>query len=497
MTDSRIENIVIVGDGIDGWATAAALACAFRGDRTHITVVKFPTPARPISALDDLRLFNRILGVSEQTFIQRTKATFKLGVNYVGWNGNGSEYFAPFGTIGARMEDIPFYQYWLKARLGGASTPLSDYSLSAAAALQGKFGRPANNARDAFAGLSFSLHADGAEYVDLMCDYALAKGVSYVEESTAVGASLSDNGFIDVVKLADGAHLKGDFFIDCTGVRRLLIGEALKTPFQSWRAWLPCDRVAVRMSPRDESLTPYTTVEAGMFGWMQTAPLQHGTGRTLCYARKFFSDDEAKAYLDKFDRSVESADPTLFDCEPGRMVDAWRGNCVAIGEAAGVVEDIDATRHSVMQKGVTQLVQLFPDKSCEHGEREEYNRLMSSRLDGVRDLAILHYALNGRNDSPIWTASKDKPLPDNLAYRVALFKRRGRLASFEDDPVSEAQWLSVLFGQGVTPVSCHPLVDVLPDSVLHKNLETLRRQIIDATATMVSHDLFVENASRV
>lgn len=50
------------------------------------------------------------------------------------------------------------------------------------------------------------------------------------------------DGFVDCVKLADDREMAGDLFIDCSGMRSILLGEALEVPFENWEKWLPCDR---------------------------------------------------------------------------------------------------------------------------------------------------------------------------------------------------------------------------------------------------------------
>jgi tryptophan halogenase len=69
-----------------------------------------------------IRNFNAKLGLDEADFMRKTQATYKLGIEFRDWGGQGTgeAYIHPFGAFGQPIGGIAFHQHWLRARSGGA-----------------------------------------------------------------------------------------------------------------------------------------------------------------------------------------------------------------------------------------------------------------------------------------------------------------------------------------------------------------------------------------
>ena len=75
-----------------------------------------------------------MLGINENDFVAATKATFKLGIEFVNWGAIGERYFHPFGSFTQDLQVVHFHQIYLRERKRRAVPDISSWSMSAVAA---------------------------------------------------------------------------------------------------------------------------------------------------------------------------------------------------------------------------------------------------------------------------------------------------------------------------------------------------------------------------
>ncbi|MEQ1726045.1 MAG: tryptophan halogenase family protein [Sphingopyxis sp.] len=493
-TGRTIKTITIVGGGTAGWMTAALLARLFTSGYRIRLIESDAIGAIGVgeATIPAIRTYLQLAGIDEAEMIRETKATFKLGIDFVDWRKPGSRYFHGFGNIGRDLLWLHTHQMWLKAAAMGKAHDFDDYSINAVAARRGRFAQgDKSNPQSPMADLDYAYHFDASLLAAFLSKRAQAAGVERIE-GTIVDVKLrGEDGFVDHVVLGDGRTVGGDLFVDCSGMRALLIGDAMGVGYEGWERWLLCNRALAVPCENAPALTPYTRSTAHSFGWQWRIPLQHRIGNGMVYSSEHVSDDEAAALLLSRLDGAPLKDPMPVRFAPGKRIRAWERNVVAIGLSSGFLEPLESTSIHLIQTGIFRLIALFPGADFNAADTAEYNRQTDFEYCDVRDFIIAHYKVTERDDSPFWCYLRDMAVPDSLAERLALFASSARFFMHaKAELFREESWVQVLIGQGMA-ARADPMVDIIPDAQLTQHLDDVRDVIADNADKMMDHADFI------
>ncbi len=494
MERPQVNKLVIVGGGTAGWITAAAFA-RLLGERLQIELVEseaIGTVGVGEATIPQIIRLNAILGLDENAFLRATSGTFKLGIEFVDWGKKGSRYLHTFGDTGMNLGNVAFHHYWRRSA-GKNPDPkgLWDYSLHQMAADGARFGKLDRVGNTSMTGLAYAYHFDASRYALFLRDYAEGRGVTRTEGIVESVQRDGESGDIRSITLKGGKQVAGDFFIDCTGFRALLLGETLGVGYQDWSKWLPCDRALAVPSERLPTLVPYTRATAKDAGWQWRIPLQHRTGNGHVYSSGFTTDDKAAETLLAGLDTKALGDPRPIRFTTGRREAFWAHNCAAIGLSSGFLEPLESTSIHLIQSHVSRLIQLFPRSGDAAPMREEYNRRCAAEVTQIRDFLILHYHQTAREDSEFWRYCKHMEVPDSLTHKLALFAASGRVGRDVDDLFRDASWVQVMLGQGIMPADYDPMADVPAPAQLAEFLANLKTLITRAVGSLPTHEQYL------
>jgi tryptophan 7-halogenase len=491
-------SIVILGGGTAGWMAAAFFARAL-ARRVPITLVEseeIGVIGVGEATIPPIRGFNATLGLDEAEFLRETRGTYKLGIEFHGWTRPGETYFHPFGVFGTAPDPGYFHQYWLKLAALNRAGPLEDYSLCAQAARRGRFGAQSQDPRAPMSTFGSAFHFDASLYARYLRTYAERLGVTRVEGKVRHVIQRSEDGFVEALALDDDRQVAGDFFVDCSGFRGLLIEQALKTGYEDWSAWLPCDRAMAMPSQRAGDPTPFTRSTAQAGGWIWNIPLQHRDGNGYVYSSAFIDDDQAEQTLRASLGGEALAEPNRLRFLTGRRKKAWNKNVLSLGLASGFAEPLESTSIHMIQAGLLKFVSGLPGRTWDPVLEDDYNARIQADYERIRDFIVLHYHANQR-DEPLWRSRREMALPDTLAHRLALFRAVGRLSLHPDEMFTATSWQAVLDGQGIRPRAWDPLVDLNDIDRVGAEFEAVRAEIRRVAEALPPHAAALRTPLRV
>lgn len=489
---SMAPRVAVVGGGAPAWLAAASLARALRHRDVRVTVIDTGDADSPAGdwTLPSSRGMHKLLGIREGDFLRVTGASFRLGSEHQGWQGEGSGFVHSHGSIGKDLQGVPFYKLLLGRRIAGERLPTDVFSLASAALRMGRFARPEGDASSMTSGFTYGYHVPLRAYATLIAELARANGVLAVQGALE-HLHRDESGHLLGVT-AGGQRIDADLFVDCSGSRGQLISQMGGEQRIDWSANLPCDRLMSGVGPPPAAHRAATETRAVAAGWMWRIPLAASSVGGYVYQSGVLGDAEAAAQLRQ---ACGVAEPVVKTLRSGRRRQLWVNNVVALGEAAMELEPLAGATLHFAQVGVATLIELFPLEAGMRVEAGEYNRLMGEEADALRDFTLAHYLCATRAE-PLWQQVRAAPAPDRLAARMELFKANGRILVFDQETFEETDWASLFLGSGWLPVTLEAQIALRVARVTSAEAGLIADQVRGLAESMPPHPVYLRHASQ-
>jgi tryptophan halogenase len=427
----QTDNIVIVGGGSSGWMTAATLIKAF--PQKNITVIEsldHPIIGVGESTLGFIKRWTRFIGLEEKDFFPATDASYKLSIKFTDFfkKDSGSFHY-PFGDPVIDDNRNPFFDWHLK-KFFYPDTDVADMvdCLYPAAALF-KNNKFSNNVSGEFDNFNLkdgvAYHFDATKFgIWLRENRCKPLGVKHLT-NTVVDVKVNHNG-IEYLTLDNDQLVIADLYIDCTGFKSMLLGEALQTPFESYNQMLPNNKAWAAQVPyknRAIELEGYTNCTAIENGWCWNIPLWTRLGTGYVYSDKFISDEQAleefKKYLGSDKMTVPRSKSEInslnfknIKMRVGIHEKTFVKNVVAIGLSAAFIEPLESNGLFSVHEFLFKLVDILHRGEINQFDRDMYNISVKNQFDSFAKFVSLHYALSHRNDTEYWVDIQNKSFSD-------------------------------------------------------------------------------------
>lgn len=457
----RNADILVAGDSLAAWLSALAL----RHWRPDLAVCVAPYHGEDSKVADpvviarpEARRMLEGFGLTEAELISACDASFLLATHHRGWAGEGSSFHQALGAFGAPANGAAFHHYYLRMQAAGAVPPFSAFSLAARMAQAGKFIHPSKNPRALESAFSYCLAIDAERLCGLVKEEARARGVDTLP--TRVMGTAWSEGRIQHLLLDDGSSAKAGFYLDCTGTARGLSGAA------GWTAIAapPCRR-EVETIEADTGNFSLATTTAHPAGWSRETALQ-----TRSVAERFHHAPDAVAHF-------------------GYLAAPWRGNCLALGRAACTLPALHAPAFSLLVRELGLFGQLLPaDIETMRVEMREYNRRALTAYGHMRDAQLLFELARARA-----SGAPEPAVSDSLARKLEQFVSRGRVVMFDEEFLTDSEWIACLLGLGFTPERVSPLALTAPVEAARANYQRFAETLGKSVARMPDQQTYIRH----
>lgn len=463
---NAIDHVVVVGGGTAGWMSAAILARQLGSAQGGVKVTVVESPDIPIIGVGEgtwptLRGTLQQLGISETEFLRECDATLKQGSEFVNWRvtpegGKDESYYHPLSAVFHSAYDFNLAPYWLLGHAGAAQPYDMAVATQSRLCQQGiapkKITTPEYSAVQ-----NYSYHLNANKFSKFLTEHATKNlSVNHIQ-ANVVQVNTDEEGYVTGLETDRYGVIEGDFFVDCTGSRAMILGATLAVDWKSISHILFNDTALAMQVPYEtetSAIATHTIATAHDAGWTWDIGLQHRRGVGYVYSSAHVSDEAAETTLrDYAGKMAADVEVRKIPFRVGYREKFWHKNCVAIGMSAAFVEPLEASAIFLVDAAATMLADQFPRSRHELPLVEKkYNSMFRLRWDKTVDFIKLHYCISQRRDSDYWVLNTDfSSVPDTLKERLEHWKTHVP-SKFDFDYAYEPfvldSYLFVLYGMG-------------------------------------------------
>jgi tryptophan halogenase len=417
----KTDKIVIVGGGSAGWMSAATLIRFFPNkDITLIESPDIPIVGVGESTLGFIRAWTASLGIDEKDFMKHTDASYKLSIKFTDfYKKNSGGFHYPFGIPHFNPNNKLGLNDWGLKKTFYPDTPVQDYCRTyfpAMALIENN--KISRNEGGEFAAFRFdndvAYHFDATKFGLWLRDrYAIPRGVKHIQ-GTVKTVSVDEDG-ITGITLDNGDVITADLYVDCTGWKSMLLGDALKEPFIPYNHILPNNRAWATQVPyidKNEEIEGYTNCTAIENGWVWNIPLWSRIGTGYVYSDKFISKEDAleqfkqhlrtKMTIPNAERITDDLKFKDIEMRIGIHERPWTKNVVAIGLSCGFIEPLESNGLLTVHEFLLKLVKFLGRDIVSRWDQDTYNSGIRRYFHNFAEFVGLHYALSVRTDTEYW-----------------------------------------------------------------------------------------------
>lgn len=382
-----VNSIIVVGGGTSGCISALILKKQF----PHLDISIVESKDVGIvgvgeSSTEHWSNFCEFVDINILDAVLHCNATFKSGVYFENWSNKDFIHSieSPYN------ETHNDYYYQLAYSIVNDKPPVDFYSTVNELSIL-----DFNDLNDS---PYHQFHFDTFALNKYLHDVCISRDIKVIQDDLT-GVNLNtENGTLKEV-FSESNNYIADFFIDCSGFARLLLGQIYEIPWVSYSDYLPLNSAISFATDEMDEYNKYTKATARNAGWSWTIPTQTRTGNGYVYCDSFIDENEAQDEMENaYGKTLEVSRQFKFD--PGRLEKAWHKNCYAVGLSQSFVEPLEATSIGSIIQQMFCFINFLPSY-----DEESCNENVNKIFDNIVDYIQAHYLVKKEN-TPFWKEVK-------------------------------------------------------------------------------------------
>lgn len=459
-----IKSVCVLGGGNAGLMTALMLSTSF--SKLKITIVKsaiIGTIGVGEGSTEHWQIFAQATGISTVDIIKECGATFKAGIKFENWNGDGKDYYHALPEFLSEMDQFTGLPYNM-LKLISENIPADELCWKKSVA--GLIPEPFESSYSQF-------HFDSERLNAFLIKKCIEKNITIVTAEVK-DTILTEQGYVSHLVDADNRTYYADFFIDSSGFKRV-ISNKLGSKWLDYSEYLPMNSAIAFPTAQTEEILPLTIAKSMNAGWHWRSPIQERYGNGYVFCDSFISEDQAVSEIQQYFKDpIQIARKISFTS--GQIDKCWIKNCVSVGLSSSFIEPLEASSISTT---IQQCRLLIPALATwvAGGEStiNKYNQNFTTITTNILDFVQLHY-FTKREDTEFWKWCKynlkpTKFISENLENFKKNFINHTMLPTTNFCLYDLLNWTQVMHGLGMFDI--HRMKEIYEDTCKHSEHRSL------------------------
>lgn len=454
--------IIIVGGGTAGWVSLAYLVATTDAELTIIHSEEVDSLGVGESTTPTIKHVAETCGIDEVQWMKDAKASFKYGIEFLDFNNRGSRWMhtfddllpdqsfhTPITEFGKNIfkKEISSVEYFLTQKRRGISNYDTDWFNNSQGGCEyllsrhlSPFTKQNESNFSKFPGYSY--HINAQEFGNSLRKHTSKNRFTEIKGHVN-NVEYDENGVKNII-LKDGTKLSADLFIDCTGFKRVLIGNMAK--FKPYKGLI--NNTAIWGPVYTQSYRPSTLSIAQPHGWIWETPTWGQIGSGYVFCDDFISTEQAEDHLREHwkKQGLEWNPIKSRKFISGSLDNIAVKNVVSNGLGQSFIEPLEATSIMVTCVTVKNISKLI-NKNKKWGNKESniISKVMKKFLNETMAFVLYHYTLSDRQDTEYWRAYDTTDVLESISSMIEK-KLKQEWVNHAETLLNRYNWTSMLVG---------------------------------------------------